>query len=93
MEEYPKEFAPTIEEYSLSENNLEFNRKQLGIQPSKMYWLLGSCRSKVNAAVQTNMDLRCSTLGHSRQFKHRNNPKISKQIPQNHRQRTLVRYQ
>jgi len=26
MEEYPKEFAPTIEEYSPSENNLEFNR-------------------------------------------------------------------
>jgi len=36
------------------------------------------------------MDLRCSTLGDNRQFKHRNNPKISKQIPQNHCQRTLV---
>jgi len=34
------------------------------------------------------MDLWCSALGHSRQFKHRNNPKISKQIPQNHHQRT-----
>jgi len=28
------------------------------------------------------MDLRCPTLGHSRQIKHRNNPKISKQIPE-----------
>jgi len=29
------------------------------------------------------MDLRCSTLGHSRQFKHGNDSKISKQIPRN----------
>jgi len=74
-------------------------RKQLGIQLNKMYWMLGS---KSQLSIESKLLLykaivkpiwTCSTLGHSCQFKYRNNSKISKQVPQNHCQRTLVRHQ
>jgi len=75
--------------YSPSENNLEFNRATCTgcLAASRSY------QSKINCCLtkQTNMDLRYPTLGHNLPFKHRNNSKISNQISQNHRQRTLVR--
>jgi len=58
--------------------------KQLGIQPSKMYWLLGS---KSQLSIESKLLLykailkpiwTCGVLGAQPQFKHGNNSKISK---------------
>jgi len=79
--------------------HISTKRKQLGTQLSKMYWMLGS---KSQLSVESKLLLYKTILKpiwtygvqlwHS-QFKHRNNPKISKQISQNHYQRTLAHHQ
>jgi len=75
-------------------------RKQLGIQLSKMYWLLGS---KSQLSIENKLLLYEAILkpiwaygvqlGHSLRLEYRNTSKIAKQIPENHRQRILVRHQ
>jgi len=73
-------------------------KRKLGIELNKMYCYCSAanrnCRSKINCCcTRQSLNLWRSTLGHSLLLKYRNTRKISKQISQNHCQRTLIRHQ
>jgi hypothetical protein len=65
-------------------------RKQLGLNLTKMYWLLGRSSRLSLPYPQTHLDLWHPTLGHSIHIQHREARTLSIKGPAHNRRRTMV---